>query len=190
MDAEPPLVLIAEDDPLASMALRAQLEALSFRVLGPARDGVQAVALGRCYPADLALFDLRMPGRSGIEAAFDLFEAAPTPVVLLTGSGSADLPEPVPLPPIFGVLSKPADLADLGTGLGDALARFRGWVERERRSDVRHAREQRILIGRAVDRLAEGPRKADASLRFLERVREEGTDPVDLACSILAEAAP
>ena len=56
---DPPTVLIAEDEPLASMALRAQLEALDYRVIATARDGDEAVLLGTCLPVDLGLFDLR-----------------------------------------------------------------------------------------------------------------------------------
>jgi DNA-binding NarL/FixJ family response regulator len=187
---EPHLILIAEDEPVASMALRAQLEALGFRVLGPARNADQAVALGRCFPVDLALFDFRMPGRSGIDAALDLFHTAPTPVALLTGFGASDLPKPMPRPPIFGVLNKPVDLAELRAGIENALAAFQRWRDDNPDAHVREARQQRILIGRAVDRIADGPRTADAAVQFLERALHEATAPIDLATTILGETAP
>ncbi len=188
-DRGPPLILVAEDEPLASMALRAQLEALGFHVLGPARNGDQAVMLGSCYPVDVALFDYRMPARSGLEAAYDIFEIAPTPVVLLTGFGARDLPEPIPSPPVFGLLSKPVDLADLDAGIGEARAAFRLWSERTGRDDVARALEERATIGRAVDRLADGPRKAAAAGRFLQQARDAGQTPIALARSILAQSS-
>lgn len=181
-----PLVLLAEDEPLASMALRAQLEALEFRVLGPARDGNEAVALGACFPIDVGLFDVRMPLRSGIQAALDLFELAPTPVVLLTGVGTADLPDPLPRPPIFEVLSKPIDLKRLGEGLDTALVRFEDW---SRNRQLRHASEngddERELIARAVHSLADPDRPALVATRLLKRARDEGRNISDLAREIL-----
>lgn len=181
-----PLVLLAEDEPLASMALRAQLEALDFRVLGPARDGNEAVALGACFPIDVGLFDVRMPLRSGIQAAIDLFEIAPTPVVLLTGVGTADLPDPLPRPPIFEVLSKPIDLKHLGGGLDTALDRFHDWSRnRQLRYSSGNGRDERALIARAVESLTDPDRPAVVAARLLQRARDEGRTIDSLAREIL-----
>lgn len=184
--ADRPLILLAEDEPLASMALRAQLEALDFRVLGPARDGNEAVALGACFPIDLGLFDVRMPLRSGIQAALDLFEIAPTPVVLLTGVGAADLPDPLPRPPIFQVLSKPIDLKQLGGGLDTALARFQDWSRnRQLRYSSENGRDERALIARAVETLSDPDRPAVVARRLLQRARDEDRSIDDIAREIL-----
>lgn len=185
-----PLVLVAEDEPLASMAIRAQLEALDFRVLGPARNGDEAVALGACHPVDVALLDMRMPGRTGLQAALDLFDLAPTPVVLLTGVGASDLPDPVPRPPIFAVLTKPVDLDDIRVALDSALDGFRHWTqENELQADPLDDAQRRTTIARAVTVLAEGGRPAAAAARILERARDEGRTPEDVAGDILGDAA-
>jgi two-component system, response regulator PdtaR len=184
---------VAEDEPLASMAIRAQLEALDFRVLGPARNGDEAVALGACFPVDVALFDMRMPGRTGLQAALDLFELAPTPVVLLTGVGTSDLPHPVPEPPIFAVLSKPVDLQDIRTALDTALSGFRHWTGEESPHPHPHPHRheaqtgRRATLSRAVTVLAAGGRPATAAARILERARDEGRTPADIADEILAD---
>lgn len=182
------LVLVAEDEPLASMALRAQLEALEYNVLGPARDGDEAVALGACYPVDIALFDVRMPRRSGLQAAIDLFELAPTPVVLLSGVGAADLPDPLPRPPIFARITKPASLDDIAAALDIARSRFERWIDDDAGTDVAVHRARRATIGRAVDHLAGGERPAAAAARILDRARTEDRAPVDIARDILADA--
>lgn len=185
-------VLLAEDEPLASMALRAQLEALDLRVLGPARNGDEAVALGACHPIDVGVFDFRMPGRSGIAAAHDLFALAPTPVVLLTGVGSYDLPDPLPRPPIFEVLNKPVGLDELAAGLDTAIQRFQDW---RRNRDLRSGRSNgdrtdRALVARAVQLLVDqGERPAAAAARLLQRAGEEDRRLADLAREIL-DAAP
>lgn len=187
-----PLVLVAEDEPIASMALRAQLEALDYRVLGPARNGGEAVALGACYPADMALFDVRMPERSGLDAARDLFEIAPIPVILLTGVGSADLPDPLPRPPIFGLLAKPIDLATLATGFSNARDAFDRWIDddSDRAAALRDSREQRNTLGRAVAAMAGSERSAPAAQRLLQRAEEEGRSSLDIAREILARPQP
>lgn len=182
-------ILIAEDEPLASMALRAQLEALDYRVLGTARDGSEAVLLGTCFPIDIGLFDLRMPAMNGLDAAHELFRIAPTPVVLLTGFGPADLPDPIPLPPIFATLSKPVGLGDLNTGLSRAYSAFIDWYETEddRAHRVRRSRDDRTLIGRAVDRLAADSSTLTAAARIVQRARDRGRPLVDVARDILRE---
>jgi DNA-binding NarL/FixJ family response regulator len=183
-----PLVLVAEDEPLASMAIRAQLEALDYRVLGPARDGDEAVALGACHPVDVALLDMRMPGRTGLQAALDLFDLAPTPVVLLTGVGASDLPDPLPRPPVFAVLTKPVDLDDIRAALDSALDGFRRWTQETDRHDDGASADERATIARAVSVLAEGGRPATAAARILDRARDEGRTPADVASDILAGA--
>ncbi|MFW5951679.1 MAG: response regulator [Gemmatimonadota bacterium] len=180
------LALVAEDEPLASMALRAQLEALQFRVLGPARNGHEAVHLGACHPVDVALFDVLMPGLSGLDAAIHLFDQAPTPVVLLTGVGAADLPDPIPEPPIFGVLTKPVDLAELGAALSTARDRFLQWA-RERHLDVHADHARRDTLARAIHRTAPTRRPAAAAAEFLDLARDQGRSPLALARSLLDE---
>lgn len=187
-DADIPSVLIAEDEPLARMALRAQVEALGYTVVAVARDGAEAIALGRCLPADVAVFDMKMPARTGIDAAVELFQDAPTPVVLLTGFGAADLPSPLPTPPIFAVLTKPIGLVDLRGGLDGARAAFGEWMDEDpaRASRVRQMREERRLIQRAILRQEDdASSRAEAAARLLDRARSEGTPPLDFARRIL-----
>ena len=184
-----PLVLVAEDEPIASMALRAQLEVLDYQVLGPARNGDEAVALGACFPVDVALLDVRMPGRSGLEAAHDLFELAPTPIALLTGVGSVDLPDPLPTPPIFTVINKPAGLQDLADGLDAARTGFDRWRDRNPEAPT-NGDDPRHLIARAVQRLAPDDRHAAAAARLLQRALDEGRTPAAVARDILDQDAP
>lgn len=185
MTGEPGVVLLAEDEPLASMALRAQAEALGHTVAAVARDGDEAALLARCLPIDLAIFDMKMPGRSGLEAALTAFPDAPTPVLLLTGLDAADLPDPLPEPPIFGLVTKPIGLDELRKGIALARERFGRWAEQDRRSDtVLRAREERRLIARALDRHGEEPLAA-AARTFLRRARDEAIAPAELARRIL-----
>jgi len=62
-------VLLADDLPLARVALRTTLEsAEGFEAVGEARNGEEAVALAREIEADVILMDLKMPVLDGLEA--------------------------------------------------------------------------------------------------------------------------
>lgn len=183
------VVLLAEDEPLASMALQAQVEALGHTVAAVARNGREAADLARCLPVDLAVFDMKMPGLTGLDAALRIFPEAPTPVLLLTGFGAADLPDPVPRPPIFSILTKPIGLAELRTGIDDARAAFQEWVaeDEQRTRDIRDARDRRLDIEAALSRNRGDDSIADAAARFLTRADDAGVGPAELARRILRD---
>lgn len=187
MNAERPLVLIAEDEPLASMALRAQLQALDYRVLGPAHNGHEALALGSCFPVDIAVFDYRMPGLTGLEAGQALFQRSPTPVVLLTGFDIINLPERIPKPPVFAAVTKPLDLGELRSALELAATEFGRWAdaEPERHDLLRARRDERTTIARAVAALAQDGAPAPAAARLLEQADREDRPLIDVARDLL-----
>jgi DNA-binding LytR/AlgR family response regulator len=72
-----PTALIAEDEPLLAAALRADLAKLwpELQVVACVGDGHSAVAQALALLPDVLLFDIRMPGQSGIEAAAALADA-------------------------------------------------------------------------------------------------------------------
>jgi two-component system, response regulator PdtaR len=190
MTQEPPLILVAEDEPLASMALRAQLEALGFQVLGPARDGDEAIALGSCFPIDLALFDFQMPKRNGLDAATALFDRAPVPVILLSGFDAANLPDRIPRPPIFASVTKPADLQDLRRAIDTANQGFDLWLNAEpvRKQRVHELRQERTTIARAIATMnPDGSPPAAATRRLLDTAASAARSPVDVARDILRQ---
>ena len=72
--------LIAEDEPLLAQALRAELARAwpELQLLEPAIDGDDAVERALDGRPDVVFLDIRMPGRSGLEAAEALVEDWPT----------------------------------------------------------------------------------------------------------------
>jgi DNA-binding LytR/AlgR family response regulator len=69
--SEKPTVLIAEDEPLLAQALRAELAQAwpELQVLAVVGDGASAVTEALRLVPDVLIFDIRMPGMSGLEAA-------------------------------------------------------------------------------------------------------------------------
>jgi DNA-binding LytR/AlgR family response regulator len=66
-----PTALIAEDEPLLAAALQAELKRAwpELRVLAVVGDGASAVRQALALQPDVLLFDIRMPGMSGLDAA-------------------------------------------------------------------------------------------------------------------------
>src|SRR5688500_11526291 len=84
-------ILIAEDETIIRMDLRALLEAAGFEVCAEARDGEEAVELARAHEPDLAVLDVKMPRLDGIEAARRMLDERPIPIVMVTAYGEQEL---------------------------------------------------------------------------------------------------
>lgn len=77
--SDTPTALIAEDEPLLAQALQAELARAwpALRLLAPARDGDEAVERALAELPALLFLDIRMPGRTGLEAAQEIVEEWP-----------------------------------------------------------------------------------------------------------------
>ena len=87
-----PRVLIVEDEPMLREALAQMLGDKGLRVVGLARNGVEAVEVAPQLRPDVVLMDLRMPGMDGIEATKQIRQALPkTQVLVLSAYDDAGL---------------------------------------------------------------------------------------------------
>ena len=77
-------ILIAEDETIIRLDLRALLENAGHQVIAEARDGEEAVAFAREHEPDLIVMDVKMPHLDGIDAARRILEERPVPIVMLT----------------------------------------------------------------------------------------------------------
>jgi DNA-binding response OmpR family regulator len=87
-------ILIADDDPAVIDVLQANLEAEGYSVL-VAHDGDEACEIIRTQAPDLAVLDVMMPGRDGLDVLAEI-RGRPTsnalPVVLLSArAGDEDI---------------------------------------------------------------------------------------------------
>ena len=77
-------ILLCDDHELVRVGLRSLLEAEpGYHVVGEAGDAETAVALASELRPDVALMDVRLPGRSGIEACRDIRSAQPEIAVII-----------------------------------------------------------------------------------------------------------
>jgi two-component system response regulator NreC len=78
-------VLLADDHTLVRQGLRAVLEREDIEVVGEACDGREAIELCERLHPDVAVLDVSMPFRNGIDAAHEISRSHPhTKAVLLT----------------------------------------------------------------------------------------------------------
>jgi response regulator NasT len=116
-------VLIAEDETIIRLDLRQLLERNGFEVCGEARDGLEAVALARETCPDVALFDIKMPGLDGVEAARRVYAERPMPIVMLTAYADEQLVTRAIGAGVFSYLTKPFEARHVLPAIQAAVAR-------------------------------------------------------------------
>lgn len=85
-------VLVVDDNPdfRASLAVLLRSDGHEVRC---ARDGTQAICEALCWPPDLVLLDVYMPGPDGFAIARKLREDCPDPSMLVVMTSAGDLDE-------------------------------------------------------------------------------------------------
>jgi len=80
-------VLLADDHPFMRAGVESVLRGSRFSIVATANDGDEALAAVARHDPDICIFDVRMPGRSGVEALQAMREKGDKrPVVLLTAA--------------------------------------------------------------------------------------------------------
>jgi CheY-like chemotaxis protein len=116
-------VLVVDDDEAVLQFLANLLKRIGFEVIQSV-DGAAAVELFRGRAADvrLAIIDLTMPGKNGIEVATELRQIRPDlPILLLSGYSNEDVTSQLDGLRINGLLHKPFGLGDLVKAIKAAL---------------------------------------------------------------------
>ncbi|MEI7760160.1 MAG: response regulator [Thermoleophilia bacterium] len=162
-------ILIAEDETIIRLDLRAMLERAGFDVCAEAKDGEEAVTLARTLEPDLALLDVKMPKLDGIEAAKRILEERPIPIVMVTAYGEQEIVSRAVEAGVFGYLVKPFRETDLLPAIATARARHEELVALRVEADsLTEALAARKAIERAKGLLMEkdGLSEKDAFARL------------------------
>ena len=170
-------ILIAEDETIIRLDLRALLERAGFEVCAEASDGEEAVELARAEQPDLAVLDVKMPRLDGIEAARRILDERPIPIVMLTAYGEQELVSRAVEAGVFGYLVKPFRETDLLPAIETARARHDELAAlREEAESLAEALAARKAIERAKGLLMakEGLSEQDAFARLRKASQVSG----------------
>ncbi|UCC69284.1 MAG: response regulator [Armatimonadota bacterium] len=182
-------ILLAEDEPAVAASVEQELRALGHEIVGEAATGKEAVSLAAQTEPDLVVMDIMMPDGDGIEAARQIAERSPTPVVFLSGYFDEDLLQGVVASGGLAYLLKPATSDQLQAALTLAQERFRQMEDlRDQVRRLEQALEARKLITRAKGLVMQrhGLTEEEAHRRMQKEASRSNMKLVDLARAILA----
>ncbi len=115
-------VLVVDDDPVVGKSIDRVLGRRGYVVVN-AENGIEALKKFASEEYDAVFTDIKMPGMDGVEVAERLHAKRPwTPVVIITGYGSAENEARAEAAGVRGFLRKPLSPEMIETSLADALA--------------------------------------------------------------------
>jgi len=146
----PSRVLVADDELLVAQGIVTSLNTLGLEVVGPCKNGEEAVRKCNEDRPDIALLDIQMPVMDGMQAAHIIFCEHDIPVVMLTAYSDDTYLRNCSAAGVFGFLLKPSSTEQLSAGLTVAWNRFLDHVEqRSQIVDLKKRLDDRKLIERA-----------------------------------------
>jgi len=188
MNEEHPLILVVDDDRLVLATLVAGPKQAGFEVI-EADNGDDAILLARKYKPKLAILDMRMQGKSGMDVARYLAANTSTGFMFLSAFGDADIVEEATRMGALGYLVKPLDVRQIVPAVRAALAR---WEELRAAPAVAPesagtpGREEYIALGILMERLRIDYDRALEALRA--QARAEGMNVAQLAANMVEAA--
>ena len=117
-------IVLAEDEAIIRLDLRESLQEEGYEVVGDVGRGDKAVEMVEELRPDVAIFDIKMPGMSGLEAAKIVSDKKICPVVMLTAFSQREIIEQARDAGALAYLVKPFQKTDLVPAIELAIARF------------------------------------------------------------------
>ena len=181
-------IIVADDEPDMRDYFLQVLPRLGHTVVAAAENGRQLVEYCRTHAPDLVITDIKMPEMDGIDAANQIYEDRPIPVILVSAHQDASLIERAEMDHIMAYLVKPIKQSDLTPTIMIAARRFEQFQAlRKETTDLRQALADRKTIEKAKGILMKktGLDEADAFRRLQKLASEKNRKLVDIASSIL-----
>jgi two-component system, response regulator PdtaR len=182
-------VLIAEDETIIRLDLRAQLEELGYAVCAEARNGNEAVELARELAPEVAILDVKMPDSDGLDASRRILADRSIPILLLTAYSDPELVGRAARAGVFAYLVKPFQASELMPAIETAIARHSELDElRGQAASLAEALAARKSIERAKGLLMqrEGLSEGDAFARLRGASQRSGQPMKMIADAIVA----
>jgi two-component system, response regulator PdtaR len=143
-------IAVADDEIDVREYFQQVLPRLGHTVVGAARDGRELVELCRTTEPDLVITDIKMPQVDGIDAAIQIYQDRPIPVILISAHQDASLIERADMDHIMAYLVKPIKQGDLAPSIAIAVRRFEQFkTMRQEAADLRQALADRKVIEKA-----------------------------------------
>ena len=168
-------ILIADDEAVIRLGLRAMLQDAGHEVVGTASNGRTAVAQAEATRPDVIVLDIKMPDLDGLDAARQIMAQCPTAIVMLTAYSERALIDRAKAAPVFAYLVKPIKEEMLGPTLELAVARYAEWQElRAEVANLQDSLETRDIVEEAKRLLIarDGLSERQAFLQIHHRSRE------------------
>lgn len=142
-------IVIAEDEAIIRLDLRETLEEEGYEVVADTGRGDTAIELVRQHQPDVAIFDIKMPGMDGLEAARVVSSEKLCPVVMLTAFSQREVIEQARDAGALAYLVKPFQKTDLVPAIELAIGRF---LEMKTLSGERDALDEQLELRKLLDR--------------------------------------
>jgi response regulator NasT len=189
MTPKPLRIVIADDEGVIRLGLRAMLEEQGYQVVGEAADGKRALDLTAKLHPDLIFLDIKMPGVDGLQAARALLQDRTVPVIVLTAYADREFVERAREAGVLAYLVKPVREGDLQPAIEMAMGRFREiQMLRGEIGDLEETLRTRKLVERAKGILMrrDGVDEAQAFSRLQKQARDARKTMKEIAETILA----
>lgn len=181
-----PLVMVVDDDRLVLATLVAGLKQAGLAVI-ETDNGDDAILLARKHKPKLAILDMRMQGKSGMDVARYLAANTDTGFMFLSAFGDSDIVDEAMKMGALGYLVKPVDVRQIVPAVRAALSRS-GEEKPEPPAETSNeaGRDELLAIGILMERLRLDYERAVEALRT--QAKAEGKQ-VDELASHMVEAA-
>ena len=148
-EKKPTRIVIAEDEAIIRLDLRETLEEEGYEVVADTGRGDTAIELVRQHKPDVAIFDIKMPGMDGLDAARVVSAEKICPVVMLTAFSQREVIEQARDAGALAYLVKPFQKTDLVPAIELAIGRF---LEMKTLSGERDALDEQLELRKLLDR--------------------------------------
>ena len=181
-------VFVAEDEAIIRLDIVETLSSMGFEVVGQSARGDDAETQIRELVPDVAILDIKMPGRTGIEVARSLTDDLVCAVVILSAFSQRGLVEEAIDAGVLAYLIKPFQRNEISVQIGVARARHQQMKHLADEVDSLHQRlSDRVLLDRAKGVLIDNHGLGEAeAMRFVQkRAMDQRRAVRDVASDIL-----
>lgn len=177
--------MVVDDDRLVLATLVAGLKQAGFEII-EADNGDDAILLARKHKPKLAILDMRMQGKSGMDVARYLAANTDTGFMFLSAFGDSDIVEEATRMGALGYLVKPLDVRQIVPAVRAALARTMEAKAAAAPAAAPGGRDEFLAIGILMERLRLDYDRALEALRAQAKSENRGVG--ELASSMVEAA--